>query len=237
MIPKIIHLICLGTKNKKLRNRINRIHRKLPDFEIKIWDENNFDLKKYKYTALALEKKSYAFASDYIRLYALYKFGGTYLDTDINIIRDISIDFSDSDQIVVGFEKKCDISSAIISSVPHSQIIGDMLHYMDDLANNSPETIGKLANVKWMRNFYIKYGVQLNGKKQYSNFGVKVLPECFYGYPSSESRIIHIMEASWQKSRPLSQRVGTVLRRGIKTRNEAIFYEKMRTLLWKARTQ
>lgn len=61
----------------------------LPDYEIKEWNEDNFDVNIIPYTAEAYQAKKYAFVSDYARFWILYKYGGIYFDTDVEVIRPI----------------------------------------------------------------------------------------------------------------------------------------------------
>ena len=58
-----------------------------PDYEIKEWNEGNFDVNIIPYTAEAYACKKYAFVSDYARFWVLYKYGGLYFDTDVEVIR------------------------------------------------------------------------------------------------------------------------------------------------------
>ena len=89
MIPKIIHYCWFG------RNPLPELAQKciaswkkyLPDYEIKEWNEDNFDVNVIPYTAEAYAQKKYAFVSDYARFYILYKYGGLYFDTDVEVIR------------------------------------------------------------------------------------------------------------------------------------------------------
>ena len=55
----------------------------LPDYEIKEWNEDNFDVNIIPYTREAYEAKKYAFVSDYARFYILYHYGGLHFDTDV----------------------------------------------------------------------------------------------------------------------------------------------------------
>jgi hypothetical protein len=59
----------------------------LPDYEIKEWNEDNFDVNIIPYTKDAYEAKKYAFVSDYARFWILYKYGGLYFDTDVEVIK------------------------------------------------------------------------------------------------------------------------------------------------------
>ena len=61
--------------------------RLLPSYEFKKWDLSLFPLEKSEWVKQAFETKKYAFAADYIRLYALYTEGGIYLDCDVEILK------------------------------------------------------------------------------------------------------------------------------------------------------
>lgn len=89
MIPKIIHYCWFGgTPLPELTQKCIASWRKyLPGHEIKEWNESNFDVNMIPYTAEAYKAKKYAFLSDYARFWILYKYGGLYFDTDVEIIR------------------------------------------------------------------------------------------------------------------------------------------------------
>ena len=85
MIPKIIHYCWLSNDPypAKIQHCINSWKKKLPGYEIKLWNLQNFPLEKSEWVKQAFEAKKYAFAADYIRCYALYTYGGIYLDSDV----------------------------------------------------------------------------------------------------------------------------------------------------------
>ena len=91
MIPKIIHYCWFG--RGPLPNLAQKCiaswKKYLPDYEIKEWNEDNFDVNIIPYTAEAYAAKKYAFVSDYARFWVLYKYGGIYFDTDVEVIRPI----------------------------------------------------------------------------------------------------------------------------------------------------
>ncbi len=89
MIPKIIHYCWFGRKPlPPLAQRcIESWQNYLPDYEIKEWNEDNFDVDILPYTADAYAAGKYAFVSDYARFWILCKYGGVYFDTDVEIIR------------------------------------------------------------------------------------------------------------------------------------------------------
>lgn len=89
MIPKIIHLCWLSGDPypENIRRCIDSMYEKLPDYEIKIWTKENFDLNSVQWVKEAFDAKKYADAADYIRFWALYNYGGIYLDSDVEVLR------------------------------------------------------------------------------------------------------------------------------------------------------
>lgn len=88
MIPHIIHYCWFGHNPlPELAQKCIASWKKfLPDYEIREWNEDNFDVNMIPYTAEAYRQKKYAFVSDYARFWILYRYGGLYFDTDVEII-------------------------------------------------------------------------------------------------------------------------------------------------------
>lgn len=91
MIPKIIHYCWFGRGPlpELAQKCIASWKKYLPNYEIKEWNEDNFDVNIIPYTAEAYKAKKYAFVSDYARFWILYRYGGIYFDTDVEVIRPI----------------------------------------------------------------------------------------------------------------------------------------------------
>ena len=91
MIPKIIHYCWFGRNPlpKLAVKCIESWKKYLPDYEIKEWNEDNFNINIIPYTAEAYKAKKYAFVSDYARFWILYNYGGLYFDTDVEVIKPI----------------------------------------------------------------------------------------------------------------------------------------------------
>ncbi len=89
MIPKTIHYCWFGCGElpELARKCIASWRKYLPDYEIKEWNEDNFDVNIIPYTAEAYRAGKYAFVSDYARFWVLYHYGGLYFDTDVEVIR------------------------------------------------------------------------------------------------------------------------------------------------------
>lgn len=88
-IPKIIHYCWFGRNPlpESAQKCIASWQKFFPDYEIKEWNESNFDVNVIAYTAEAYEAKKYAFVSDYARFWILYNYGGLYFDTDVEVIQ------------------------------------------------------------------------------------------------------------------------------------------------------
>jgi hypothetical protein len=89
MIPKKIHYCWFGRGEmpQLALDCIASWHKHMPDWEYKLWNEDNFDVECTPYTKEAYEAKKYAFVSDYVRLYALLTEGGVYMDTDVEVLK------------------------------------------------------------------------------------------------------------------------------------------------------
>ena len=89
MIPKKIHYCWLSGEEMppKLKDCLNSWQKVMPEYEIVCWDKNRFDISSQKFVKEACDAKKWAFAADYIRLYALYKEGGIYLDSDVLVLK------------------------------------------------------------------------------------------------------------------------------------------------------
>jgi len=117
-IPKVIHYCWFGGNPlpDMAKKCIASWRKFLPDYEIKEWNEQNFDVNISLYTMEAYHLKRYAYVSDYARFWILYHFGGIYFDTDVEVIRPL-------DDIVargsfMGFEGEADLST----DFPHGRM-------------------------------------------------------------------------------------------------------------------
>lgn len=195
MIPKIVHYIWLGKNQKsELANKcINSWRKYCPDFEIKEWNEDNFPINENLYCKQAYLKKKYAFASDYIRMYVLEKYGGFYFDTDLELIKPLCEDLL-SLHGIYGFETTDKVMTAFIGSEPHNEIIKRMLteyaslKFIDENGRNNLKT-----NVERLSRIIERYGFELDGRFQKNN-GVILVPKEWFSPKDWYSGKIHISE-------------------------------------------
>ncbi|WP_346711901.1 glycosyltransferase [Phocaeicola plebeius] len=129
MIPKIIHYCWLSNDPYPplINQCIESWKTKLPDYEFILWDTKRIDINSEIWLKQCFENKKYAFAADYIRCYALYHYGGIYLDADVEVIKSFN-PLLDS-TIIMGEEASGDIEAAVIGSEKGSKWLEKCLEY------------------------------------------------------------------------------------------------------------
>lgn len=141
MIPKIIHYCWMSGDDypTDIQKCIDSWHKILPDYEIWLWDTKRFDINSSAWVKEAFERKKYAFCADYIRLYALYNYGGIYLDSDVEVLKSYN-DLLDLPYFM-GLESKGIIEAATIGAEKGCPIIKDLMshyegrHFVDENGN------------------------------------------------------------------------------------------------------
>ncbi len=131
MIPHIIHYCWFGGKPmpKLAEECIASWKEHMPDWQFMRWNETNFDVASApQYVRQAYEAKKFAFVSDYVRLWALEKFGGLYMDVDFRVYRPFN-DLLDKYAAFAGYEgsKRQPVMMGVIASEPHGAWVSDML--------------------------------------------------------------------------------------------------------------
>ena len=132
MIPKVIHLCWLSGDPypAKISRCLSTWKKYLPDYEVMLWDTKRFDLESSIWVKQAFEKKKYAFAADYIRFYALYNYGGIYLDSDVEVLKSFD-DLLDLPYFM-GAEKAQTPEAAIIGAKKGCDWVKACLDYYKD---------------------------------------------------------------------------------------------------------
>ena len=127
-IPKIIHYCWVGgnPKPQSVLYCIESWKRCCPDYEIREWNEANYDFTKNEYMRQAYEAKKWGFVPDYARLDIVYEHGGIYLDTDVEMVR--SFDHLLENECFFGFEDTGDGEYFVncghgFGAVPHHEVI------------------------------------------------------------------------------------------------------------------
>ena len=205
MIPKIIHYVWCGNNPKPdlILNCIKSWKKYCPDYEIKEW--NNDDVAKIdnQYVKEAFECKKWAFVSDYLRLFALKKYGGIYLDTDVEVKKTFNdllhLDF------FIGSEKynnNFNLGTAVIASNKNNDIIKAMInHYQNRHFIKQDGFFDMTPNPIILGNILSGYGIT-NDMYKSSNSIEFAKNSILYPYNSfcidnPNCYAVHHFEASW----------------------------------------
>lgn len=208
MIPKTIHYCWFGKgkKSELIETCIKSWKKYCPDYEIIEWNEENFDINSNQFVKEAYENKKWAFVTDFVRLYVLDKYGGIYMDTDVELLK--SIDNYLDNHAFSGFETKNKIPTAIMGAEKNNEWIKYLLSYYEDRSFYTPE--GKLdttTNIEIITEMTkAKYNVILDGTEQEVNGIFKLYPQDYFcpkDYTTGSINLtdnttcIHHFSASW----------------------------------------
>jgi mannosyltransferase OCH1-like enzyme len=208
MIPKVIHYCWFGGRMlpESAKKCIVSWRKFLPDYKIKEWNENNFDVKAIPYTAEAYASKKYAFVSDYARFWILYHEGGIYFDTDVEMIKPIDDIIAKGSfmgiengsngvapGLGIGFVKNHFFLMEVISSYK-------LLHF-----KNNDGSLNKKTVVEYTTDLLKKYGFKKIDEPQFF-FDIFIYSSDYFCpisiidgklYLSKNTRTIHHYAASW----------------------------------------
>jgi hypothetical protein len=199
---------------------------KMPDYEIKRWSLENFDINSVPLTKEAYEQKKYAFAADYIRCYALYNEGGIYLDSDVILHKSIhsllkgaeyvtSVEFKPTGHNVynqqvdkAGHRKTgvdtvygIGLQAAFMASVPHHPLMKDCLDTYNGLTLTKILEKYLLAPIVQVKEAE-KYGFVYKNEQQRLDHGILIYPTKVIGQWKKETSgryATHLCEGSWVK--------------------------------------
>ncbi len=205
---KKIHYCWFGGKKlpKSVEDCIKTWKKFLPDYEIKQWDESNFDVNSFPFVKEAYESKKWAFVSDYVRIYALYEEGGLYLDTDVKILKDPTDVLNQ--EMVLGYEDSGYVGTAMIYvKNPHSKYIKEILDYYGKIKHFEPEIMYNFANPVIITKTLKQYQSVVNEK------GIRIFDNNIYVYPrdyfypinynysekvyTKNTCMVHLFKATW----------------------------------------
>lgn len=180
MIPRKIHYFWLGGEMPDLLKRNIEMWKKIcPDYEIIKWDETNYDFTKNVYMCEAYKEKKWGFVPDYARLDVIYKYGGIYLDTDVELLKR-------PDELLkqVGFAS-FDSSFMVnlgagFGSIAGNDIIKDLRDYYDNVHFCINGKINNLSCMLHTYNVLKKYGICINDEYQEVD-GLNIYPMILQG--------------------------------------------------------
>lgn len=237
MIPKIIHYCWLSNDPfpESIQKCMDTWKHFLPDYQIKRWSTENFDINSVKLVKEAYEAKKYAFAADYIRGYALFHEGGIYLDSDVMIHKDPHQLFLDAEYVSglefmpedlwkysISIDEGCrrlanvdkipgvGLQAAVMASVPEHPLTKDLLEYYKDkdlsyILQN--KILAPIVQARCAEKFDFRY----TNTEQHLDCGIVIYPTGVIGQNRNEvygRYMTHMCAGSWLvKKTTLKQRL------------------------------
>lgn len=210
MIPKKIHYCWFGRKQKpkSVSENIENWRQLNPNYEIKEWNEDNFDLDLMPFVSQAYKEQKYAFVADVARLYALVYEGGIYLDTDVELLRAFPEYLLKNDSFV-GFElsRQLMIGTAVIGSVENNSFWKEFYDRYKSMNFINPDgSYNMIPNVDYLTEKLIMKGAILNNQCQ-EIAGIHIYPREYFSPKNYATKrlkttantiAIHHFSASWQ---------------------------------------
>ena len=188
MIPKIIHYFWFGNKKipHKFKKYIKGWKRICPDYEIKFWTNDNYNINKCSFMSEAAKNNKWAFVTDYARIDVIEEYGGIYLDTDVELIKNL-------DPLLnycgyAGFECSNFINFGLgFGAEPHNPILKEIKDFYktavfnkDFMKNNTSPMI--------QTKIFMKYGMK-NDQTEQDIEGFHIFPPEYF-CPMNYSQII-----------------------------------------------
>lgn len=214
IIPPIIHYCWFGGNplSQTAIRCIDSWRKYFPDYEIKEWNEQNFDVNLFSYTQEAYKMGMYAFVSDVARFWILYKYGGLYFDTDVEVIR--SFEDIVQERAFMGWETADKnglqyINPGIgIGGMPQNKIFREILKKFESLSFYKKRGVyNSYTMVPLVTDLLIQKGLLRNGKKQNVQ-GITIYPSEYFCPMNSitgkitltpQTHSIHRFTMSWVK--------------------------------------
>lgn len=181
----------------------------LPDYELRLWNEESFDLDMFPYAREAYDNRKFAFVTDVVRLWALEKFGGVYMDTDVEILR--PLDDLMNLPAFTGYEasmKNAPVTGLMASSAHGVWVSEQLAYYGPDRHFVKPDgSLDLTPNTNTIADIMVSNGFVVNGKYQVYKDDMHVFPVDYF-CPLTSTRVlkctkntycIHHFAGSWRE--------------------------------------
>lgn len=237
MIPKVIHYCWFGRgKLPDLAKKCIESWKKYcPDYEIKEWNEDNFDLDKYPYVREAYDKRKFAFVTDVVRLYALYHEGGIYMDTDVEVLK--PLDRFLAHHAFSGFEDEQFVPTGIMASEKGGKWAKDNLDYYNGKHFLKEDgSVDLTTNVVTITNYMLPLGLKQDNTYQDFPGLITFYPKDYFCpksykdgqiYLTDNTYTIHHFAGSWVPKPPVKVRLYKVIQN-----SDVLFWIYRHTYKW-----
>ena len=214
LIPKVIHYCWFGGKPmpELAIKCIESWKKYLPDYELRLWNEDTFDVNSVPYVKEAYEARKFAFVTDYVRLWALEREGGVYMDTDVEILR--PLDDLMHLPAFTGYEASMANApvTGLMASAAHGVWVTEQLAYYDNDRHFRLEdgTLDMTPNTITIADIMVKEGFVIDGNYGVYKNDMHVFPVDYF-CPLTSTRVlkltkntycIHHFAGSWVERTP-----------------------------------
>ncbi|MHC5352743.1 glycosyltransferase family 32 protein [Myroides sp. LJL115] len=211
MIPKIIHICWFGKGQYTplVKECLASFTANLPDYQLMVWNEDNFDIDAYPFAKQAYGERKFAFVSDVCRLHALQEYGGVYMDTDVEVLK--SLDGFLKHDFFIGFESDKLVCTALIGAVKNHPLTQELLDFYKGKSfyrkfhpykkyYTTPNTITTTKTL-------LQKGLKLENKIQHLSGGITVYPTYYFSpinvytqecKVEADTYAIHRFSGSWK---------------------------------------
>lgn len=227
MIPKIIHYCWVGPNSMPdiVKHCIDSWHKYMPEYEIRKWDETNIPIQQHNFMKEAYELKKWAFVSDQARYLIIQKYGGIFLDTDLELLKSIDDIMAQSDTVLAlskHVKKNIYFASPglILAASKGNKVIDDItdIYEGSHFKNEDGNPNLSLSSPRILTKYLIdNYGLKMKDKLQHLSDGILVLPTDYFDpinprkifgnklQITQNTRGIHHGTATWI---PMKKRIG-----------------------------
>jgi len=241
MIPKVIHYCWVGDKPlpAKMKACIASWRRVMPDAEIREWNEKNYDFHQNAYMDEAYRAKKWGFVPDYARLDIVYRHGGIYLDTDVEMLKPLDplldapfCGFESKEHVALGLIFAAEAGNSVVRALRDAY---DGLHFLkaDGSLDQKPSPVLQTEELR-------KLGLRDDDGTVQEVAGLKVYPKEYFAPKTldgdcrltANSYCIHHYEASWM---PLRWRIFRKVRHAIEAvvgKRATMLLVRIKRLVW-----
>jgi hypothetical protein len=171
---KKLHCIWIGGSPmpRRLKRYIEHWRDLCPDYEIHVWNDDNYDIAAHPYVKSCYDNKAFSFASDYIRLDVIYRYGGIYLDADVELLK--RPDYFLYDSAFFAFETKRYINTGIgFGGMKGHPMIAKLMQSYEHRVFKSKDELELCVDIQTP--IFVRMGLRLDNTLQEID-GVKFYP-------------------------------------------------------------
>lgn len=209
-IPSIIHYVWFGgsPKSDEVKRCIKSWEKYCPSYKIVEWNEDNYDISVNRYMYEAYKEGKWAFASDYARYDIIYRYGGIYLDTDVELVAGMN-GFLD-DRMFMGFLENKRVASGLgFGSIARNPILKEILEYYTERSfyKDNGEMDLRICNHNETA-VLVNHGLICNGQEQWLDWA-HIYPQEYLNpldlVPTQNTVAINHFSGSWKETKHKNQ--------------------------------